>query len=300
MLRNFFTLIVLGFAGLSLSAQTPIPNGDFEAWSADGLNLFEEPSSGWWATLNPLRQLGGPVTVARSSDAHGGSYSAVLTTSQYGTLLVPGILLSGGFDLLAAPNYFTRGQPYTDRPDRFQGWYKFAPANGDSAAIAVQLMRWNSQTSQRDTIGEVGLVIRQAVNSWTQFDLPILYFSTDQPDSIIVVATSSADGANFNGQPGSKLWVDDLSMQTATRTTQPQTRLGQVRTLPAGGWQIDLEVPRARLEIRDLSGRVLRSESLLRGSHRLSDPAWAEGVYFLYLRSPKGEYMVEKTVLRRP
>lgn len=291
----FFVCSMLGFAGLR--AQAPIPDGDFENWTSGNGGI---PSSGWWTTLNDLRLLGGPVTVEKSSDAHSGSFSAQLTTKDYGSILVPGLLLSGDFNLAAGLNAISRGKPYTDRPERFKGWYKFEPVNGDSAAIAVQLMRWNSTTNVRDTVGEVGIVIRQAVNTWTEFDLPILYFNNDSPDSIIVVATSSADGANFNGQTGNRLWVDDFSLETATSTPEPEARWARVGMTVNQELLVEVDLPKVKMSLLSLSGQQLLQKNLASGRSKFNLEAYPSGIYLLRLSDRKGRVYTEKIALLHP
>jgi hypothetical protein len=192
-------------------AQTPIPNGGMETWSSAGGGSYEEPSGGWWTSLNPLRSLGGPVTVSKSTDAHSGTYSAQLTSGSFGTLLVPGILISGVFNSGAFPNFIESGQPYTSKPLTFSGWFKYFPANGDSAALAVRLTRWNG--SARELIAIADTVIYDSVPGWTSFHRPFQYLLPGAtPDTIEVVAVSSKGGEDFLGQPGSTLFVDELEL----------------------------------------------------------------------------------------
>ncbi len=297
---RFFTLIGLFCLLFGVGkGQNQIPNGDFEDWSSDALNLYEEPASGWWTTLNPLRNLGGPVTVSKSTDAHSGTYSARLVSDTYGTLFSPGILLSGSLDLLAAPTFFTRGQPYTSRPSTFEGWYKYSPVDGDSGAIAVQLIKWNTTTNQRDTVGEVGIIIPNATPTWTQFVLPIFYYSNETPDSIIVVATSSADGGNFNGAVGSELWVDDFDLSLATGQAPAEESL-EVRFWERGGeWIVDLPTERAQLRVLDFSGKILLTSSLHTGQNNIPLTGWSSGVYLVEMTGVSGRVWRKKVALIR-
>lgn len=291
----FLGIALLG--AFSMYAQNQIPDGDFEGWTPDQLNLYEEPQSEWWATLNPLRNLGGPVSVSKSTDAHSGNYSAHMVSGTYGTLFVPGILLSGSFDILNAPDFFTRGQAYTARPTTFRGWYKFNPANGDSAAVAVQLTRWNSSTEQRDTVGEVGLIIRGSISNWTEFVLPIFYYSNETPDTLVVVATSSADGANFNGQVGSELWIDDFDLDVQTSALEAETDLSVNFAQSEEAWIFQLFEPGTEIRIWDAQGRQVYRSDLPIGTTHCPTGNWPAGIYSVLIQDRKGKSWHEKVLL---
>lgn len=292
-------LLLLAASGQALFGQSQIPDGDFENWASGGVGFYEEPASGWWSSLNPLRDLGGPVSVEKSSDAHTGSYSALLTTGQFGTLLVPGLLLSGDFNILNAPEYFTRGRDYSSRPTTFRGWYKYSPANSDSAAIAAQLTRWNNSTNQRDTVAETGIVITQAVSGWSQFAIPFLYYSTDTPDTLVVVATSSANAANFIGQVGSQLWIDDFDIDIVNAAGDPTAPLDLDFVQVENEWRLDAENERGVLEVVDLSGKILRSFPIHPGPNAFSSTGIPNGLYLLRFRSQDGGHWFRKIPLVR-
>jgi len=191
---------------------TNVPDGDFEQWTLSAQSTYEEPSSGWWTSLNVLKNLGGPESIKKTTDAHTGNYAAKLITSQWGELIIPGILLSGIFDF-NAPNMIIEGKPFTEKPLKIKGYYKYTSVNGDSAAIYANITKYNLQTSRRDTIADARLAVLNTVQEYTMFDLDFDYFITGQtPDSISIVFASSADGGNFNGAIGSTLYIDDVSL----------------------------------------------------------------------------------------
>ena len=90
---NFSIMKALNVLLLSLvitaaMSQTQIPEGGFNNWILHSTEIYYEPAGDWWATLNPLATLGGPVTVYRTTDAHSGEYAAQLETKLWGTLLI--------------------------------------------------------------------------------------------------------------------------------------------------------------------------------------------------------------------
>ncbi|MDD3875893.1 MAG: PCMD domain-containing protein [Bacteroidales bacterium] len=193
---------------------TNVNDGDFENWEAftSGNNTYEEPKSGWWATLNVLSNLGAPKTAIKTSDAHTGKYAAKLVTSQWGELTLPGILLSGVFDF-NAPNMIIEGKPFTDKPLTFKGFYKYTSVNGDSGAIYANITKYDFQAVKRDTIAEARFPVYNTISTYTPFEVDLNYLMTDvTPDSLSIVFASSADGGNFNGSIGSTLFIDDVSL----------------------------------------------------------------------------------------
>ena len=266
----------------SVQAQQQIPNGGFENWTTPPGAQYQEPTGGWWTSLNALRSLTAPVTVEKSTDAHGGTYSAKMTTALWGTVLLPGLLVSGVFDI-QNPRFLVQGQPFTDLPNAFQGWYKYTPANGDSAGIAALLTHWNAGAGRRDTLAAAAVVLTSAQANWTAFDLPFFYFQFGAPDSIILALVSSGDGQNFNGQVGSTLWIDDLAFEYAT--ARPEETATQSRPhVSISGNEVSVRVPNeigaSQLKVLDAQGRLLYTTALHAGSQ--SFPlTLSDGIYFV-------------------
>jgi Putative carbohydrate metabolism domain len=285
----------------SASAQTPIPNGDFESWSPAGSGLYEEPTGGWWTSLNALKSLGAPVTVEKSTDAHGGSYSAKLTSKQWGTILLPGLLVSGRFDVLN-PQFLVQGQPFADKPDAFQGWYKYTGVNGDSAGIATLLTVWNAGAGRRDTVAAAGIVVTSSQSSWTYFDIPFFYSLNVIPDSITVALVSSGDGANFNGQVGSTLWVDDLHLDYATAAPAPLAPASSP-VVRLRGQALDVSLPTGTgtrdLRLRDIDGRLLHAQTVRAGSQTI-DLDLPSGIYLVEIAGVHTPAFHQKIALIRP
>lgn len=192
--------------------QSQISQGGFENWSLSAQSTFEEPTGGWWTSLNSLRNLGGPVTVEKTSDAHSGNFAARLESKQWGTFILPGLLVSGKF-VTTAP-FIIQGQPFTDKPVRFKGYYKYTSVNSDSAAFFAMITTFNTVTGKRDTIADAKLAIYNTVNVYTAFDIAFNYYDNIAiPDSIDVVFSSSAGGQDFLCEIGSTLFIDDVMLE---------------------------------------------------------------------------------------
>jgi hypothetical protein len=194
--------------------QTQVPEGGFENWSAS-TGGYEEPNGGWWTSLNTLKALGAPVTLSKTTDAHSGNFAAMLETKQWGSFLLPGLLVSGNF--ITSSPFVIQGKPFTELPVKFKGYYKYISVNNDSAAIFAMLTRYDNLNSKRDTIAEARFAVLNTTSSYTFFEIDFNYHITGvNPDSIDVVFSSSAAGSNFQGQIGSTLFVDDVSLEYAT------------------------------------------------------------------------------------
>lgn len=281
-------------------AQFQIPDAGFEAWANSASGGYQEPASGWWTSLNPLASLGAPVSVQKDPDAHGGSYSARLTSVEWGSLLIPGLLVSGDFDI-QDPGFIVQGQPCTDRPAAFRGWYKYSPVAGDSAGIAALLTRWNVAAQRRDTLAIAASVRYDPQATWAAFDLPFLYLIPDTvPDTLLVALVSSQGGRDFQGQPGSTLWIDDLELAYGpTAVAAPTLPVAQVHHLP-GHLRIDLPPSASSVQLRlaDMQGRLLLQAMLGPGTHELPLPE-VGGVYCLGLQG-RGVQPLRRSFLHRP
>jgi len=202
-------LLLSPFIFVFSQAQTAIPEGNFDNWTPASSGLFEEPTGGWWTTLNSLVQLGGPVTVTKTTDAYSGTYAAQMETQLWGTLVLPGLLASGKF--ANSSPFVIQGKPFTDMPVKFKGYYKYTCVNIDSAGIYAMLSHYNTVTGKRDTLAEAKKAVLATVQNYTAFDLDFHYYITGvTPDSIDIVFVSSSGS---NGQVGSTFFVDDVSLE---------------------------------------------------------------------------------------
>jgi hypothetical protein len=268
-----------------LPAQSQIPNGDFESWTAGTGGQFEEPSSNWWTSLNALKLLGAPATVVKTTDAHSGTYAAKMSSAQWNTLLLPGLLVCGDFDATAS-TFLVTGQPFTDRPAVLNGWFKYFPANNDSAGIAALLTRWNAAAGRRDTLAIAAIVLYDTVANYTAYNLPFVYSSlTLAPDSIILALVSSQGGSQFIGQVGSTLYADDLGFDYIAMATDAQTPIGFLSPNPVSNGQLHITLTsgQAQLRISDVLGRTRLTQALRGRTHELALADLEPGMYFVEL-----------------
>jgi len=192
----FFVLTAAAF--MAVNAQQ-IPNNGFENWSGG------KPVS--WDAPNINLGLTTIFTVTEeTTNPYAGSKSCKIETKANplgGNL--PGFITLGTFDLMTQT--INGGMPFTLRPTKLKGYYKYTPGTGDQAFFGIGLSKWTGST--RDTIGEGFLLAPMPVATWTQFEVDINWTSTDNPDSVnIIIASSDLVGGNY--VLGSVLWVDEL------------------------------------------------------------------------------------------
>jgi len=223
--KTRIALILLSCIPVILTAQQ-LPNSDFENWTNTPPHSiysgYDQPDN--WATGNAALNVapGATAPTQKTTDAYSGTYAAKLVTQSIFGQLAAGNLFSGTFALnLTHPEQSAQiGIPYTDKPTGFNVYYKYTSVSGDSCAIYVYLFHKNTSTLKRDTIGRAYFQSTTSTSSYALLSLPITYSTTDTPDSIAVVFTSSAGGGQFKGRAGSTLFIDNFSLDfTVTNTS---------------------------------------------------------------------------------
>lgn len=160
-----------------------------------------------------------------------------------------GSLFQGKFitDVSNTLNSTKFGNPYGQKPVTFKGFYKYTPGEvfyrcespatcdvtkedpntTDQCAINAILYEVNSfeddteyltgmnvKTSDK-IVAVASLADGTAKADWTSFEIPFTYIKNYDPAKkyrFAVMCSSSSDGDNFNGAPGSTLIVDDIEV----------------------------------------------------------------------------------------
>lgn len=304
MKKLVLTLIAIAGIFTALKAQDPVANGGFENWNSAG--AYEEPNG--WGTINIVSSVvpGAPVTCEKSTDSHTGQHAIKLTTTaspadlsqilgvsyQYDTL--PGMLFSNS--LLGGSPAF----PYTQRPVNASFFVKYSPVNGDSAIILVQLTKYTG--GQTVIVGASTGIIKTAVTNWSYLELPIQYQTNDTPDSLLVIAMSSAYGlkalsAQFASlpivapQPGTTLFLDDFSLLTTGLNEQGPAKLNFAvypnpastdLTLATTGYQFGNSS--LKVEMYDMTGRLVKTINVESALQKVNITELSSGMYVYSLK----------------
>jgi len=198
-----------------------IPNTGFEEWSLSRTKRYMilEPSC-FWTTANQsadliIGSLKPPVSTFRvgNDSAYGGNYAVMLKTGSFRLfnrdVIVSGTIAAGEFkpnpnDPLSSIRF---GQPFNRRIKSVKGYYKFLSVNSDSCGMHCYMFRGT------DTLGGAKIISHQTVNSWTPFELNLNYRSTERPTSVNLYFASSESGKQLEGQKGTTLYLDELSIE---------------------------------------------------------------------------------------
>lgn len=193
-------------------------NLSFEDWKqvTPPLGSTYEDIDGWWATVNDVRRITGNndhLTAFKYTPAQQGSYAIRLRSVQALTTFIPGVVVTGTFSF--QQQQLQQGKPYTDKPSKLRGYFKYFPVNNDSGVAYVHLSKWNTGLNRRDTIAVDSLVFTGNQTEWKDFELNLDYsnYPGVLPDSIVIRFVSSVNAGFGGGKVGSELMIDNLSLE---------------------------------------------------------------------------------------
>lgn len=224
-MKKYLLLFSVSALSLSLFSQglIPVPNNDFESWINYG--GYENPE--FWDTPNEETTaipVFGTTVVERSTDCQSGLLSARLETKTI-TLIgeIPGVVTLGelGINLSTLSYTLEGGIPINDKPHYLRGFYKYLPKGGDSCAIGIGLMHWNG--THRDSVGYGVFSTHAASVDWAPFAAVIEYEGSDLPDTMNILAISSAMDAPT---AGTVLFVDGLWLDYAVTVDEDNPGAG--------------------------------------------------------------------------
>lgn len=184
------TLVLLFAILFAFSSIRPqVPNGGFEEWTS-GIN-----PDYWAVSISPEFSV-----ITKTSDSHSGQWAVrgecMLYSSSNSTIVAPALVSDG--DLI-------NGFPANSRYTVLQGFYKLFPQGGDKLFILVNLF------SDTLNIGHGGVELDSA-SDYTQFNVPIQYYSQDIPDSYSISITINSASL------GSVMYLDDLEFALSERS----------------------------------------------------------------------------------
>ena len=197
MKKIFTTLFALAYVAFSFAQS--IPDSTFESWTSG-------KPTGWDATNISMGLSVVTVTQETTNPQSGTSSCKMETKSLLGTT-VPGLITLGTIHI-GNPSTITGGIPFHYIPTKLKGYYKGTPATGDQGFIGVGLSKVIGGV--RDTIGQGYQYFPTAAAVWTPFEVDITWASSDVPDSLNIIISSSDPTPTGNPVVGSLFWVDSL------------------------------------------------------------------------------------------
>lgn len=213
--------------------EPSVPNLDFEDW--EDIYPNNEGKDGFWATGNEGVKTAGksPNTTQVDDCQHG---AKAVRMESLGDVMLAGTaagnLFVGSFNInmskpASSPSF---GKPYTGRPTKLTGYYKYDPADAtygsytddedkDMTKDIADIYIWLKDSSGKQ-IGYGRFNEKKKVEVYTKFEIDIKY--TDKlsvPATMAIVATTSKYGGIFSKTKvigkmgiGSVLFVDNFNL----------------------------------------------------------------------------------------
>lgn len=201
---------------------------------------------------------------------------------------VPGMLTNGNLniDFMSQNGDITGGYPYSQKPSSFKGWYKYNPANGDTALISI----WFKQAGQEIGGGEIK--IANSTNLWTQFNVNINFLIGTQPDTMVILIASSSKKNNV--PPGSVLDIDHIWLEGGTLSSNnldnnspkfniypnPSSDFINIETMENGG--------KNNINIYNCLGEKVLTSYFNSTNHRVDINSLTPGIYYMELINNSG------------
>ena len=294
------TFLFPAFCGSS-QGITPIPNNDFETWTT--YPDYENPVD--WDTPNEELSaipLFGTTVVTKSTEAQSGSYSARLESKEVFLVgEVPGFITCGQITLdIGNLSYeITGGQPVYDMPTHLKGYYQFYPEGGDSCAIGIGLFKTIGDSTYEIGIGQFST--KDMADDWTYFSAWIDYDTILQPDTMNIIALSSAQE---DLTAGTVLYVDNLYLDYTVHIDPPDPGAGIAvyhdqatkRLLVFFDFETEKNV---EISLYDLRGQVVSHpapQRILSGREVVDYGGLSSGIYILEILH-NGTRYIEKHYL---
>lgn len=277
-------LFMICISALSLNVQAQLQNLGFEQWQQP-LESFNNLPENWTIFSDHVYRI-----------PSGQTYFPPVTDAQSGNLA---LRLSVWYTYTEDIAY--QKAAIAGRPTALSGYYTYTrnfyldgntnKVEIDSARVWVTLTRWNAAAGKSDTVGR-GYLALDSVPDYKQFVCPIVYSSSEMPDSIAVTLDPSLlDRVLTNHNSGlpegisSFFTVDNLALSQDAQVGLPEQKTTALQVYPNPVKEtlyITGTEETLAYEILDLSGKVQSRGSSAHKSIATGD--LKPGVYLVQLR----------------
>ncbi|MBI4810641.1 MAG: T9SS type A sorting domain-containing protein [Ignavibacteriales bacterium] len=267
-------------------ATGQVPNGGFETWNNG------EPVG--WITSNSAPTF---INVTQNTESHNGSYAVHgEIVNVMGIYNVSPQLWSGNDDV--------PGIPVDRKYSAVRGFYKFTSVAGDSFVVIVAIASPGGPSGFGLFIG------KEDVTTYTEFVVPIEYFSEEIPDTAVIHMTIDPI---INGNLGSTFDVDDIEFVDANDVVEGpsflprQYRLEQNFPNPFNPSTVIIysiaNETNVRLSIYDILGRevsVLMNQRQAPGRYKVFWDAsgFSSGIFFYRLQTENYSAMNKMVMMK--
>jgi len=272
------TLILTVLITLIIRTNAQIPNSGFENWTAIG--NYEDPT--FWGSTNSYSS--GPFyAITKATDHYPITVGAYSVRIENNTALSPNYSERGFISTgppPPSPNF-----PISGHPNSLTGYYKFAPLNGDTMFINIQLFKNGSSVST----GEFKSTA--VASNWTSFNIPLSSYTAADSGNIILAAYY-APGFNYVPHGNSVLYIDNLNFDSFISSVPEQTVKNTSFNLfpnPASDI-VTLNINYAiyedlEINIYNLMGYLIRSETLKQNHQQINIGDISTGIYMIAIKS---------------
>ncbi len=220
-IKSLLSLTLLILFSAALKAQ--IPNAGFESWTA--MTGYNTPDQ--WGNLNLSTSAAAVFTVTKgTSGPAAGSAYVQLTTKGVGSVIKPGIIVSGQLDTVTLKPL--SGFAFTSRPEKLTGKWQHMGYGADAATISAWLTKWNSASHQRDTIASLNTTASGMLHTWGIFSIAFTYYSSASPDTAVIQISSSGN----TPVKYSFVWIDELAFEGNVLAVDPCQPVSGVSLYP--------------------------------------------------------------------
>ena len=225
--------------------ELQVPNSDFENWWLDKRVWcpWAEDGEPYWGTGNQgAATVGQSNTVPIDDTPTGTGRAAKLETKWIVVKLAAGNIFTGTYIRTDGTNgVLSFGRPFTERPVRVQGMYKYTGAiidrasnefknligQPDTCSVWAALIdsdepyeiRTNPNNRRLfdpdgpEVIAYGQLLNAETITSYVPFDFELKYKSTSRvPKYLIICASASKYGDYFTGGAGATMYIDDIKL----------------------------------------------------------------------------------------
>lgn len=303
MKTTLLAIITLTFCAQFVFGQTQPPNIDFENWetiTGPIGNTYEEPVD--WSSSNECTELINSFAVTKTTDAYSGTHAVRFETlPAFGNIKINGVLTTANMICTANGGGQEGGIDYTEEPDSLVGWYKYAPANNDSAYSQIMFLANNDM----DTVSFTRLDLHAAAD-WTRFSTPINSVGVGQTAEKLSLLFSSSwgDGSQGQAEVGSIMFLDDISFvfnpagigDNISRdlwNVYPNPVVNKLNVKIAPGQQ-------ANIEIFDVTGKRIVLQKVNEMKSQVNVDQIVTGIYLYQLTSLEGGVIKTGKLLINP
>ncbi|MEO8150362.1 MAG: T9SS type A sorting domain-containing protein [Bacteroidia bacterium] len=235
-MKKIFTIIVMAFTLKAATSGAQIPNSGFENLATDGT------ISNWMNYPISFFAVGDSIICDNfffcydTSDAHQGMRAMVLNNVWDYTA---NIVFPAKVNVLDTTPVFLGSPVFISTQSALSQWgplfnfsfyYKYLPANGDSAFAQITLT-----DSMGNVMGSGILIITDSTNSYTLANVPITYTIPGNPDFYNITFSTFYEASPGAHQPGynTRLFVDDVTFNNPTAVTpNPGNNNEEVKIYP--------------------------------------------------------------------